>query len=274
MQPEEQTTQTRSIKTMAVVRIIRKEKNFTMISNIPLQDKRLSLKARGLMAYMLSLPDGWKYSVKGIAANIKEGMYTVTTVLKELREYGYVEMIRIDPNLETKRYTWQYNIYEEPIINPADQPDIDEIEEETEQEPAEEKPKKTPKKKKQPTIEEIKQYCDEKGYSVDAETFFNYYAANEWKDGNGKPVESWKAKIVMWNNNSKKQLSETNNNASEQRKHNKMPDIINPYKDTAYKHKEVPKLTISEQPESSPDHTDNKGIGFEDIPLMEDTFFL
>lgn len=49
-----------------------------------------------------------------------------------------------------------------------------------------------------PTLEEVKAYVKEKGYNVDAEYFFQYYAAGDWKDSEGKPVQNWKQKLITW----------------------------------------------------------------------------
>lgn len=49
-----------------------------------------------------------------------------------------------------------------------------------------------------PTVEEIKAYCLERKNSVDAERFFNFYSANGWKQGHGKPIVDWKAAVRTW----------------------------------------------------------------------------
>lgn len=49
-----------------------------------------------------------------------------------------------------------------------------------------------------PTLEEVKAYCLERKNNVDAEKFFAYYSAGQWKDGNGKPVKNWKQKVITW----------------------------------------------------------------------------
>lgn len=49
-----------------------------------------------------------------------------------------------------------------------------------------------------PTVEEVQQYCKEKGYSIDAEYFVRYYSTSEWVDKNGEPVRNWKLKVVTW----------------------------------------------------------------------------
>lgn len=49
-----------------------------------------------------------------------------------------------------------------------------------------------------PTVEEIKAYCLERKNDVDAERFFNFYSANGWKQGHGKPIVDWKAAVRVW----------------------------------------------------------------------------
>lgn len=63
---------------------------FTVISNYSIHDKNLSLGASGLLAVMLSLPDDWNYSVKGLSKIRKEGTFAIRGLLSELEQYGYV----------------------------------------------------------------------------------------------------------------------------------------------------------------------------------------
>lgn len=67
-----------------------KNKNFTVMSNHHLQNTNLSLKAMGLMSKILSLPEDWNYSVKGLAAYCKDGYESVRTALCELEAEGYL----------------------------------------------------------------------------------------------------------------------------------------------------------------------------------------
>lgn len=99
---------------MSVIRI-HKNKNFTVMSNIHLKDKNLSLKAKGLLSLMLSLPDDWKYSVSGLCAICKENETAVKTALNELREYRYVIVKKQYPTKENNgRIKYEYEVYEEP----------------------------------------------------------------------------------------------------------------------------------------------------------------
>ena len=64
---------------------------------------------------------------------------------------------------------------------------------------------------KKPTIEEIKKYCVERGNNVDAQQFYDYYEANDWKDKDGKKVKSWKQKMIAnWEKSSIKKSSREN----------------------------------------------------------------
>lgn len=51
-----------------------------------------------------------------------------------------------------------------------------------------------------PTLAEVEAYCKERGNSVDAKRFFDYFEANDWKDAKGNPVKSWKQKVITWEN--------------------------------------------------------------------------
>ena len=73
---------------MAVCRV-EKNKNYTTMSNFHLRDKNLSNKSRGLLSTMLSLPENWDYTTRGLAAICKDGVDGITAQLKELEQRGY-----------------------------------------------------------------------------------------------------------------------------------------------------------------------------------------
>ena len=75
---------------MTVVFRVVKTKNYTMMSNQHLKDKRLTLKAKGLMSVMLSLPENWDYTLRGLSAISKEGVDAISEAVKELERSGYV----------------------------------------------------------------------------------------------------------------------------------------------------------------------------------------
>ncbi len=74
---------------MAVFRI-EKNRYFTVMSNYHLRDVELSLKAKGLLSLMLSLPEDWDYTTKGLACICKDGVDSITSALKELESHGYL----------------------------------------------------------------------------------------------------------------------------------------------------------------------------------------
>lgn len=74
---------------MAVFRVER-TRNYTVMSNYHLKDTELSLKAKGLLSMMLSLPDDWNYTTRGLAAICKEGVDSIGGTLKELENAGYM----------------------------------------------------------------------------------------------------------------------------------------------------------------------------------------
>lgn len=100
---------------MAVFKI-KKTDNYTVMSNHHLRDKKLSLKAIGLLSKMLSLPDEWDYSMSGLVAICKEQRSAVESAIKELKKHGYMTIDKLMPNeTESGRIEYVYNIYEHPV---------------------------------------------------------------------------------------------------------------------------------------------------------------
>ena len=98
---------------MAVFRTV-KNRNYTVMSNYHLRDKNLSLKSKGLLSFMLSLPEDWKYSLKGLANVSKDGIYVIRNCVKELEKYGYVQR-RKARNDKGQMIDVEYIIFEHPI---------------------------------------------------------------------------------------------------------------------------------------------------------------
>ena len=94
---------------MAVIRTIKNE-NYTTMCNTHLRDKNLSLKAKGLLSMMLSLPDKWHYSVKGLEGICKESKNTINSVLNELEDNNY--LVRRRRYCNGKISEWEYIIFE------------------------------------------------------------------------------------------------------------------------------------------------------------------
>lgn len=95
---------------MAIIRAAH-ERDFTIITNAALRDTNLSLKAKGLLALMLSEHDGWNFTIKGLSAKCKEGVDAVAAIVKELEAQGYV-MRRRERSTAGHFAAATYTIYE------------------------------------------------------------------------------------------------------------------------------------------------------------------
>jgi len=75
---------------MSIVCRVEKDRNFTVMHNFHLRDKNISNKAKGLLSLVLSLPEDWDYSVKGLVTLSSDGYDSIKTTLKELEASGYL----------------------------------------------------------------------------------------------------------------------------------------------------------------------------------------
>lgn len=96
---------------MATFRI-HKTDGFMVLSLHHLKNRQLSLKAKGLLSLMLSLPDDWDYSVMGLASISKDGKDSIMSALSELSDAGYVNIENI--RNASGQYESTYNVYETP----------------------------------------------------------------------------------------------------------------------------------------------------------------
>ena len=98
---------------MAVFRV-EKTKDFTVMCNHHLRNVKLSLKAKGLLSLMLSLPEDWDYTTKGLACICKDGVDSIASALKELEQHGYLTRQRV--RYENGRLgDIEYTIHERPV---------------------------------------------------------------------------------------------------------------------------------------------------------------
>ena len=207
-----------------VVRV-NKTKNYTVMSNHHLIDRNLSLKAKGLLSVVLSLPEDWEYSVSGLASISKEKETSINSALRELKENGYLVITKKLPNQTTSgRIEYEWDFYEIPqtaeqegkkqdlenqgleFLSLENQAQLNTNIESTNKENTKEisiigKPRK--KSFVPPTVEEVKEYCNERNNDVDPEKFVAYYASQKWKKANGRPVEDWKACVITWEKKNK-----------------------------------------------------------------------
>lgn len=201
---------------MAVFRV-HKSRDFTVMSNHHLRDKNLTLKAKGLLSVILSLPDDWKYSIAGLAAICKEGTSAVKSALQELTDAGYVTVTKLYPNqTETGRIEYVYDIHERPqaprkqgVENlPLESQQVENHGQLNTDVPSTDKPSTKDKTKKRegtrttrfkkPTLEEVTAYCQERKNGIDPQHFLDYQDARGWKLKGGQQIKDWKAVIRTW----------------------------------------------------------------------------
>jgi len=204
-------------------------KNYTLMSNAHFKEKEMSLKAKGLLSFMLSLPDSWDYSINGLVAVCKENETAIKSTLNELKQFGYLEVIKVMPNeSKTGRIEYIYNVYETPkrtkqgyekqgvenlgvefqgVENQGQIITKEKITKKLNTDnnniyivPTEKEPKT--KRFVPPTVEEVKAYCKERNNNIDAEYFIDYYEARNWELSKGRKIKDWKACVRTWEKNS------------------------------------------------------------------------
>lgn len=196
---------------MAVFRVNR-NKNYTHMANYHFRDKGMSLRAKGLLSLMLSLPEEWDYSANGLAALSKDGKDSVKKALIELEQLGYLKRTRATD--AQGRFTgYDYDIFEKPMAEkpyaekPQTEKPLTEIPStenppqlNTKQSSTKESNTKESNTKRfvPPTLEEVEKYCKERKNQVDPKKFYDYFSASDWIDSKGNPVRNWKQKVITW----------------------------------------------------------------------------
>ena len=198
------------------------------MSNYHFKDRRLSLKAKGLMSEMLSLPDDWDYSIAGLVAINKEEEGAIKSALKELKDAGYLEVVKKMPSKDNGgRIEYEYILHELPIgINKKQGGNFQGVEIQAVEVQGVENagelntnilntnkqntkelsiyssdtPQKSSSRFTPPTVEEVSSYCYERGNNVNPERFIDYYTSNGWKVGKNK-MKDWKAAVRTWERN-------------------------------------------------------------------------
>lgn len=207
---------------MSVFRV-NKTKDYVTMSKTHLKEKNMSLKAKGLLSEMLGLPNEWDYSINGLVSINKENESAIKSTLAELKEFGYLKVTKLMPNVTTSgRIEYIYDIYEKPIQEGKKQEvenqpleiqplEIQPIENPTQLNNKElntnklnnkelsnkEYKEKAKRKFIKPTLEEINQYCLERNNGINAEAFYDFYESKDWYVGKNK-MKDWKACVRTW----------------------------------------------------------------------------
>lgn len=202
---------------------VNKTKDYTVLSNHHLRNKEMSLKAKGLLSVILSLPDNWEYSINGFVAISKESKSSIQSTIKELEKLGYVTRERKQGS--DGKFFYEYNVFERPLTeiprteNPCtdipcseNMPQLNtnksstkELNTNTNNIYGDSKESKTTTKRfTPPTVEEVSEYCKERNNNVDAEHFVDYYMSKGWNIGKNSKMKDWKAAVRNWERNEKK----------------------------------------------------------------------
>lgn len=201
---------------MAVLRNPNRGK-FTVIDNYALQDESLSLKARGLLVTMLSLPDNWQFSENGLCSIFqKDGQASIRSGLKELEKGGYLTRKRTRDGFgRVSNVEWTIcdlpHLENPSVVNPnldfrpqlnTKQSNTKIIKELNNRPPVSPEGGTTaPEKRKRfvpPSVDEVRSYCTERGNNIDPQRFVDFYTANGWAQGRGKPIKDWRAAVRTW----------------------------------------------------------------------------
>lgn len=108
-----------------VIRVCKRPNNFVMMDKSFLEDTRLSYKAKGILAYLLSKPDNWKVIVGNLVNYSTDGKASVYAGLKELKECGYYQKIPVRDDAGHRIARWESTVYEVPVSLLTDFQDIE-----------------------------------------------------------------------------------------------------------------------------------------------------
>ena len=207
------------------------DKDYTRVKNGFVYDESLSLEAKGFMLVILSFPDDWEFSIKGLAYKMNLSEYNVMRLIKELKSAGYITQRKVKNKLG-QFVTYDWDIYDLPELNnhrTSAKPNSGEAElrqsrttvtpNSGETQPIlitnnnqelnntndslEPKTKGLSQKFSPPSVDDVRSYCLERGNDVDPETFVDFYTSKGWKVGRN-PMKNWKAAVRTWEKRNKK----------------------------------------------------------------------
>lgn len=201
--------------------------DFFSIQNATARDERLSLAARGLLVFVLSMSDDWQFSVNGLAKQLGVGRNKIIALIKELQTAGYISIeketrqggkfsgaawtIRETPeNRSPENQTTENGTAVETVVPKTVVP-LTGVRKtgllrntNIKKDQYIERPKSstTPRARTRekfipPTLEEVRAYCQERKNSVDPERWLDHYTSNGWKVGRN-PMKDWKAAVRTW----------------------------------------------------------------------------
>lgn len=201
---------------------VNKTEDYFAISNYHLKDPALSLKAKGLLSLIFSLPEDFDYTVSNLSKLSMDKETSTISALDDLKFNGYLQIRKIMPNTSsTGRIEYEYDIYEkpqEPIKQDLEKQDLEilplVLEEKTpctgkRRDKKEyiykyiyEKEAEVKSKFTRPSLEEVKAYCEERSNGIDPQYFIDYYDSLDWYRGKTK-IKDWKGCVRTWERKAK-----------------------------------------------------------------------
>jgi hypothetical protein len=189
-------------------------RDFTMVKNDVLRSKSLTIEERGLLVYLLSLPEDWILYKSKLHENMPDSKGTIDRVFKNLQDKGYIISVKVI-DVKTKVFKgWNHVVYEDPILEESDSREkptsvfadlgqsmpIQRQSINTNTEVNTKTNNILAKSKKKsfvpPTEEEVKAFFKENGYNEEtAIKCYGYYVDLGWTDSYGNKVINWKSKM-------------------------------------------------------------------------------
>lgn len=197
-----------------LVRRSKRTKNFTIIGNDVIQDDRVSIEARGVLIFILSLPEDWVIRKNDLQVRLNISRRTIDKCFEEMKQFGYLcetDVLKKDGRFDGKGYVvYDYSILQDPPFmystgaHSEQRTDVH-CEQRTGAHSEqllkkEETNKEKPSKKKvgfvPPTFEEFLDYFRQNGQpEAQARKAFAHYNNHNWTDSQGRAVKNWKQKI-------------------------------------------------------------------------------
>lgn len=203
-----------------------KKDNFTIADNGFIKDDRLSWQAKGLMTYLLSLPDDWDINLVELERHAKDGIHATRAAVRELQAAGYIKTDKIK---HKGRFAGvRYTVVECPPHDGFPHTENPRAENPRAEKPRAEKPRaenrmllntnilntnilstnntkylmtKEERAEKPrfipPTSQQVRDYAQEKGLALDADSFCDFYQSKNWLVGKAK-MKDWKAAARNW----------------------------------------------------------------------------
>lgn len=199
--------------------------DFFSIQNATARDERLSLTARGLLVFLLSMSDDWQFSVNGLAKQLGIGRNKIISLVKELQAAGYISIeketsqggkfsgaawtIRETPeNRSPENQTTENRTADKTAVPKTVVPltgvrktgllrNTNIKKDQYIEVPKSSTTTRTREKFTPPTLEQVKAYCQERNNNVDPQRWLDHYTSNGWKVGRN-PMKDWKAAVRTW----------------------------------------------------------------------------